>query len=357
MKKDRVGEWRVIGLMSGTSLDGLDIACCEFAFCDGKWSYKILAAKTYSYSVEWGRRLQTLCGQDAYTYAKTNVEYGHLLGDFVKKFMAEHKVKANCIASHGHTIFHQPEKGFTAQIGDGAAIAAVAQLPVVCDFRTVDVAYGGQGAPLVPIGDKLLFADYQYCLNIGGIANISFDKNGIRKAFDVSPANMVLNYFAEKMGLPYDADGELARKGELKNDLLQELNALDFYQFHSAKSLGREWFETVFLPIVLKYNYSTTDTLRTTTEHVAVQIGRACGEKGKILLTGGGAKNIFLTERIASYLPQCQVCIPDALLIDYKEALVFAFLGLLRMTEQVNCLKSVTGAEKDSVGGAVYYCN
>jgi anhydro-N-acetylmuramic acid kinase len=284
------------------------------------------------------------------------VEYGRLLGNFVKNFIKEYQIKADFVASHGHTVFHQPDKGFTAQIGDGAAIAAVAQLPVVCDFRTMDVALGGQGAPLVPIGDKLLFSDYHYCLNIGGIANISFDENGTRKAFDISPANMALNYFADKIGLPYDKDGELSKKGQLKNNLFQELNALDFYQIHSSKSLGREWFETFFLPIVLKYNYSVEDSLRTLVEHIAFQIGKVCKKQGNILITGGGAKNKFLIECIFKYTPSCQICIPDTLLIDYKEALIFAFLGLLRMEEQVNCLKSVTGAGKDSIGGAVY-CN
>ena len=340
--------------MSGTSLDGLDIACCEFDCMERQFAYKINVAETCPYSDEWREKLQTLPQQDAFTYAKTHVEYGHLMGQLVKKFMDDHHLKADFIASHGHTVFHQPDKGLTAQIGDGAAIAAIAQLPVVCDFRTVDVAYGGQGAPLVPIGDKLLFADYQYCLNIGGIANISFDEQGVRRAYDVTVANMALNYFANKADLPYDKEGELSKKGELKNDLFHELNALDFYQFGAAKSLGREWFEAIFLPVVLKYNYLTEDTLRTLVEHIAFQIGKVCKEQGKLLITGGGAKNKFLVTRIASYTPHCQVYIPDLLLIDYKEALIFALLGLLRIREEVNCLKSVTGAAANSIGGAVY---
>ena len=347
---------KIIGLMSGTSLDGLDIAYCEFEFNSEKWNYKILAATTYSYSEEWKTRLQTLSNQTAFIYAKTHAEYGQLMGNFVKKFIVEHHLNADYIASHGHTIFHQPHIGLTSQIGDGAALAAVSGLSVVCDFRTMDVALGGQGAPLVPIGDKLLFSDYQYCLNIGGIANVSFDENGIRMAFDISPANMALNYFADKIGLLYDKDGKLSKNGQLKNDLFQELNALDFYQIRSAKSLGREWFETVFLPIVLKYSYSVEDMLRTLVEHIAFQIGQICKETGKMLITGGGAKNKFLVERILFYLPHIQIVIPDNLLIDYKEALIFAFLGYLRVNQQINCLKSVTGAERESIGGAVY-CN
>jgi anhydro-N-acetylmuramic acid kinase len=347
---------KIIGLMSGTSLDGLDVAYCEFASDAGKWNYKILAANTYSYSAEWKERLQTLPQQNAFTYVKTHVEYGHLLGNFVKKFIKEYNLNADYIASHGHTIFHQPHINLTSQIGDGAALATVSGLPVICDFRSMDVALGGQGAPLVPIGDKLLFSDYQYCLNIGGITNISFDENGTRKAFDISPANMVLNYFAEREGIPFDKDGLLASSGKIQSDLFNELNLLPFYADYTSKSLGREWFESIFLPVILAYNYSNIDILSTVTEHIAYQIGRAIKEnsKEKMLITGGGAKNFFLIERIAFYLPHIQIVIPDNLLIDYKEALIFAFLGYLRVNNQINCLKTVTGASTDHIAGAVY---
>jgi anhydro-N-acetylmuramic acid kinase len=348
---------KIIGLMSGTSLDGLDIACCEFAFCGGKWNYNILAAHTYSYSDEWKEKLQTLSQQNAFTYAKTHVEYGHLMGQFVRKFRMDYAVKADYIASHGHTIFHQPHIGLTAQIGDGAALAAASGLPVICDFRSMDVALGGQGAPLVPIGDKLLFTDYQHCLNIGGIANISFEENGIRKAYDISVANMALNYFAQQEGMPFDNGGMGASRGVVRSDLLAALNLLPFYVDYASKSLGREWFEVEFLPVIARYNHTNIDILSTVTEHIAYQMGRAVNGKqaGKMLVTGGGAKNTFLIQRIAFYLPHIQLIIPDNLLIDYKEALIFAFLGCLRVNNQINCLKTVTGAEKDSVGGAGYF--
>ena len=342
--------------MSGTSLDGLDVCCCEFEFYAEKWNYKILAANTYAYSAEWKEKLQSLPQQNAFIYAKTHAEYGHLLGYFVKKFIAEHNVNADYIASHGHTIFHQPHIGLTSQIGDGAALAAVSGLPIICDFRSMDVALGGEGAPLVPIGDKLLFADYQYCTNIGGIANISFDENKIRKAFDISPANMALNYFAEREGMPFDKDGLQAGRGVVQSDLLHELNLLPFYFDYTSKSLGREWFESVFLPVIARYNYHNTNILSTITEHIAYQIGRAVKGKsaGKMLVTGGGAKNSFLMQRISFYLPHIQIVIPDNLLVDYKEALIFAFLGCLRVNNQTNCLKTVTGATTDHIAGAVY---
>ena len=346
----------IIGLMSGTSLDGLDVCCCEFECYNEKWNYNILAANTYSYSAEWKVRLQTLSQQNAFTYAKTHVEYGHLMGGVVKKFIEKYAVKANYIASHGHTVFHQPHIGLTSQIGDGAALAAVTNLPVICDFRSMDVALNGEGAPLVPVGDKLLFSDYQYCLNIGGITNISFDENGIRRAFDISPANMVLNYFAEREGMPFDKDGLQASKGKIQPDLLHDLNVLPFYTDYTSKSLGREWFESVFLPVIDRYNYSNIDILSTVTEHIAYQIGRAVSKKtnGKMLITGGGAKNSFLIKRISFYLPYIQMIIPDSLLVDYKEALIFAFLGCLRIHNQINCLKTVTGSVADHIAGAVY---
>ena len=347
---------QIIGLMSGTSLDGLDVAACEFSYSSQKWNYQILAAETYSYSDQWQQRLQTLDKQDAQTFVQTDIEYGHLLGTFVNRFMQEYSIKPDYIASHGHTIFHQPNAGFTSQIGNGAALAATTGINAVCDFRSTDVALGGQGAPLVPIGDELLFSDYDYCLNIGGFSNISFDENGLRKAFDISPANMALNYFANKENQAFDKDGQLAKKGKIQKDLFEALNAIDFYNEFASKSLGKEWFETVFLPVISSFDYSNHDMLATITEHIAFQINRAIKEtkNKKMLMTGGGVKNTFLTERIASYLPEMELVIPDKLLIDYKEALIFAFLGCLRVENQINCLKTVTGGKRNHIAGAIY---
>ena len=347
---------KIIGLMSGTSLDGLDVAACEFDFSQGKWNYQIHAAETFSYSDFWKQRLQTLDKQDAQTFVQTDTEYGRLLGETVKDFLKKYNFSADYIASHGHTIFHQPHAGFTSQIGNGAVLAAVSGVNVVCDFRSTDVALSGQGAPLVPVGDALLFYDYDYCLNIGGFSNISFAKNGVRKAFDISPANIALNYFANKENCLFDKNGQLARQGKLQNDLFNALNTIDFYQNHHAKSLGKEWFETLFLPIIFSFDCTNKDILATLTEHIAFQVSRSIKEteNKKMLMTGGGVKNTFLIEKIIHYLPDLECVIPDELLIDYKEALIFAFLGCLRIDNKMNCLQTVTGGTRDHIAGAIY---
>jgi anhydro-N-acetylmuramic acid kinase len=350
-------KFRIIGLMSGTSVDGLDIACCEFTYEDHRWHYAILAASTYPYSDRWQERLHQASALSAEEFVCLDVEYGRLLGEYVLRFMDAYAVEAQYVASHGHTVFHQPERGITAQIGHGAAIAAVCRLPVVCDFRTADVVSGGQGAPLVPIGDEALFADYAFCLNLGGIANISYDADGKRLAFDICPCNMALNFFAQRAKFPFDHHGNIARKGKVRENVWKQLNDLSYYAVQGAKSLGREWFERFFLPLTDHDGYPIEDILATCTEHIACQIGKSTrlSPKGSMLLTGGGAKNAFLVERIKLYSAGIDIIIPDVQIVDYKEALIFAFLGCLRLNKQINILQSVTGAAKDSVSGAVYW--
>ncbi|WP_321996097.1 anhydro-N-acetylmuramic acid kinase [Draconibacterium orientale] len=342
-----------IGMMSGTSLDGLDIAAVEFFEHDNNWSFKLQEAETISYTTEWKKRLETAHLLPGTELAKLNAKYGVFLGEQAHQFIDNTKFAADLIASHGHTVFHQPENGFTLQIGSGAHLATKSNCLTICDFRTGDVALGGQGAPLVPIGDSLLFSEYDYCLNLGGFANISYDKKGIRLAFDNCPVNIVLNPLAEEFGLPYDKNGELGRKGKVSESLLKKLNALSYYHQKPPKSLGREWIEAEFLPILNASELNTQDKMRTIYEHIAVQITKDLSGEGKMLVTGGGAFNSFLIERMQA-LTTTEIVLPEPDLIDYKEAIVFAFMGVLRLREQVNCLASVTGARKDSCGGVIF---
>ncbi|MDP4281815.1 MAG: anhydro-N-acetylmuramic acid kinase [Bacteroidota bacterium] len=349
--------FHVIGLMSGTSLDGLDIASCKFRFEDltRKWSFRIYEAETVSYPEEWTNRLASVEKSSAEDLARTDVEYGHWLGRAVHAFIDKHGINPDFIASHGHTIFHQPDAGFTTQIGKGAAIAAETGFPVICDFRSTDVAFGGQGAPLVPAGDRLLFPSFQYCLNIGGFANISFEKESDRIAYDICPANIILNRIARKSGKCYDKDGIIAASGKIDPKLLNALNSLDYYKISSPKSLGKEWLLTEFVPLIEKSAISLEDKMRTVTEHIAIQIaGSLDNDSSKqALVTGGGALNLYLM-RLIGEKTNTRIVIPDLKTIQFKEALIFAFLGVLRQMGEFNTLSSVTGAQKNTSGGCIY---
>lgn len=378
---------RAIGLMSGTSLDGLDVCCCKFRREAGRWCFAIECAKGYTYPEELKYKLGTGAQQmSALEFITFHSAYGRFLGERVNEFMQEFGVEPDIIASHGHTIFHEPQKKVMFQIGDGAAIAAETGVPVVCDFRRLDIMLGGQGAPLVPVGDRLLFADYDYCLNIGGFSNISFEQEGKRIAFDISPVNYVINHYCRLIGLEFDRDGEIARRGHICKELLEELNGMDFYHQGGPKSLGREWVETLVFPLLERYGLSLEDMLRTFYEHAAYQVSRVVKEHpahpshsspsshlshlshwshlshlshlspsgaGTMLITGGGAYNKFLIERISALCP-CGIVIPDRQIIEYKEALIFAFLGALYVADEPGCLASVTGAREDNIGGMMF---
>ncbi|MBQ8703821.1 MAG: anhydro-N-acetylmuramic acid kinase [Bacteroidales bacterium] len=341
----------ILGLMSGTSLDGVDLALCAL----DRNSYSILAAETVPYPAEWRQRLSSLERASALEYAKSNVELGHYFGKIINQFIDSRKLAVDAIASHGHTIFHQPALGLTTQIGDGDAIAAETGLPVVSNFRTLDVALGGQGAPLVPIGDELFFGQYDACLNLGGIANISYRHEGKRIAFDICPCNMALNRLAARLGLEYDRDGETARRGMLNERLNERLNMIEYYAIEPPKSLGKEWFVEEFWPLLEASSLPTEDLLATVTRHIAGQVAQVLHREqiGTLLVTGGGALNRYLVECIRDASPEVEVTIPDRLIVNYKEALIFALLGYLRLKGEVNTLASVTGARCDSVGGTV----
>lgn len=345
-----------IGVMSGTSLDGIDLAWCTFERDGSGWRHRIERACTIPYEAGFRERLSQATALSALEYAQLDVELGKRIADAIREWVGESD-KPDFIASHGHTVFHQPDKGLTTQIGSGAVIAARTGITTVCDFRTLDVALGGQGAPLVPIGDELLFGQYGACLNLGGFSNISFRRGAARVAFDIAPCNMALNYLAQKVGQPYDADGALARGENLIPGLMAELENLTYYRQTAPKSLGKEWFESQFLPVLQAYepSYSIRDLLHTVTLHIARRISADTPDGTEtMLVTGGGAHNGFLIQQLNQEWGG-KITIPDTLTVNYKEALIFAFLGLLRLQGENNCLKSVTGAKCDNCGGAVYF--
>lgn len=392
----------IIGVMSGTSLDGLDLAACRFREENNQHHFEILHAETVHYSQTEAQTLKSAFHQSGMQLIAMHQQFGKLIGQKVNEFCKQHHIKPDYIASHGHTIFHQPNNqsnffttqenpssanqnpqhpihnsespipnsqsviqnsefrihnsqftGYTFQLGHGAEIAAHSGIKTICDFRTSDVAYGGQGAPLVPIGDELLFSEYEYCLNLGGISNISFNENGKRKAFDIGICNMALNELAQQLNLTFDMDGLLAQSGKYNKYLFDKLLTCSNEHHQYNHSLGYEWYQSILKPIVDEDNSSIQDKLNTLCVFIASQIASAVRKPGKVLITGGGAKNQFLIKSIQQ-AGLLDIIIPERKMIDYKEALIFAFLGMLRVNEKANCLKEVTGASKNVIGGCIY---
>lgn len=342
--------------MSGTSLDGLDIAYCQFNYENEKWSYKIIASKTYNYTDKWKDKLKTVEESSALEFIKTDTQLGRYFGEKVNSFIKEfnlNKKKIDAIASHGHTVFHQPHLGFSTQIGNGAQICATTAHKTIVDFRSLDVALNGQGAPLVPIGDLLLFSDYDYCLNIGGIANISSQKKGQRIAKDITFANMIGNYLCEELNIPFDDQGRIASIGKEDSNLLNFLNKLTSIKNLKNKSLGKEIFTEKIKPFLDKTSISTEDKLHTLGKHIALKVKESVTPNSSLLITGGGTYNHFWIAEIEART-KAKITIPSHQIIEFKEALIFAFLGALRLQETSNSLTSVTGAKKDNIGGAVY---
>ena len=359
--------YRVIGVMSGSSLDGLDLAFVEIEELGGKWQYSLLQADCYAYPAEWQSKLSQAPKMTAVDFVKLDAEFGRFIGDQVNRFIQSNQLdyKVGLIASHGHTVFHVPGS-HSIQIGDGAAIAAKTALPVVSDLRSLDVALGGQGAPIVPIGEKLLFSSNRYFLNIGGIANISFNGDAFYDAFDVCPANRVLNSLANAVGKDFDENGQLASAGRINEALLDQLNAKEFYMQDYPKSLANEFGTEEILPLVNSFNLDPSDALATCVEHVAMQVAAAVEQisqrrmvdptREKLLVTGGGALNGYLVSRLEKHLSPftMEVDVPDHATVQYKEALIMALLGVLRWREEETVIQTVTGASRASVGGALW---
>ncbi len=355
----------VIGLMSGTSLDGLDIAYVRFKV-NKNIEFELIQSTTIPYSQEWKQKLSDAFHSGAEELKRLDEEYGVWIGNSVLQFINQYHIVPDLVSSHGHTIFHKPSEKYTLQIGSGIKIHELTQLPVINNFRAQDVALGGQGAPLVPVGDELLFSEYDFCLNLGGFSNISWKMNGKRLACDIGPCNILLNEICKKLGVGFDEDGNLARQGKISPTLLEKWNQLSFYKLEAPKSLGREWFESNFLDDIQQESHSANDLLATAVFHIVHQIStfvRAIINKENsiqtnytILCTGGGAHNIYLMKQLQeSVAESCSIVLPDKGIIDFKEAIVFALLGLLRWRNENNILAAITGASRDHSSGDVYY--
>ncbi len=345
--------YNVIGVMSGTSLDGVDLAFITFVY-DEKWSFCIHYSETVKYPDIWTRKLDDLTNHEIDVLKVIDEEYTVYLSKLINDFIDKYELKSlTAISSHGHTALHQPDKKLTYQIGNLPSIAKLTNNQVICDFRTMDVALNGQGAPLVPIGDHLLFSEYDYCINLGGFANISSEINKRRIAFDICPVNIVMNAYAKRLGFDYDINGTVAKSGSIHQETLEKLNKLSFYKEDAPKSLGLEWVNNNIVPILEASDCSESDILRTYVEHVAMQIVDQINVNSKALFTGGGVFNDFLISRIKS-LKSFELIRPDENLINFKEALIFGLLGVLRLRNEVNCLSSVTGADYDHCSGVIY---
>ncbi len=352
MKKS---SYHIIGVMSGTSLDGIDLAEILFTSSEEKWNFEILAAETVTYSSFWKNELGEAINYSQEKLERLDFKYTEKLSEEISKFIKKYNIlEIDAVCSHGHTVLHRPEKRLTYQIGNLPRISKMLGQKVVCDFRVQDVELGGQGAPLVPIGDRLLFSEYDYCLNLGGFANCSFEKDDQRIAYDICPVNIVLNKYAEKLGRDFDEGGKLAALGKVDEDLLNKLNSLSFYTDKPPKSLGLEWVKEHIFPLLDASEISSEAILRTFTEHIAIQLAKQFENNTSVLFTGGGAYNYFLIERLKN-LTSVEVIIPSPEILEYKEALIFGLLGVLKLRDEVNCLASVTGASKDHSSGKIFF--
>ncbi len=357
------GKYHVLGLMSGSSLDGLDLAYCKMDTTNNQIEWDLIWGTTLPYSELWTNRLKKLPEANAFDFCKTHVEFGHYMGSLIKPILEDKQQFPDFIASHGHTIFHNPSEGFTVQIGEGAALAATTACTVISDFRTKDIALGGLGTPLAPLADRFLFPGHEFYLNLGGIANITYAGTHELVAFDICAANQILNYLANQIQLPYDHNGEIAKSGQIIPEILNALNTMDFFHQAFPKSLDNNWIRRKILPLFDFNNHSISDLLRTAIEHITDCISREVHQiikqyslslSSRILLSGGGTFNQFLIEILKSKLIHVHLDIPSHQIINYKEAILMAALGIFRVEERANCFQSVTGAKRDNVGGCIY---
>ena len=348
-------EYNVIGVMSGTSLDGIDLVYAKFCLNE-TWSFEIVHAETVEYPSNWYEALKELVNTPIEELKAIDTNYTEYIAKVIKNFIIKYQIKnIDAICSHGHTALHQPENKLTYQIGNRPFLAELLKETVVCDFRVQDVELGGQGAPLVPIGDELLFSEFDFCLNLGGFANVSTNFNRNRIAYDICPVNIVLNHYIRKLGLNYDDEGKIASEGMISVKLLNQLNAIEFYKETYPKSLGLEWVNNTVFPLIDTFKLEIQDVLKTFVEHIAIQIASEINKKhtGSVLITGGGVYNIYLMDRIEAHAVQ-KIIVPKNEVVEFKEAVIFGFLGVQKLRNEVNCLSSVTGAIKDHSSGKIF---
>ena len=347
-------DYNVIGLMSGTSLDGVDIVYVNFKL-DKYWKYEIINSKTYKYKKKWNVLLKDISQKKIHLIEKINIDYTRLLSKYIKDFINEFSIQEiDFISSHGHTALHQPSNSLTYQIGNLPILAKYINQKVICDFRVQDVKLGGQGAPLVPVGEEYLFPEYNTLINLGGFANITRKNKDNLIAYDICPINIVFNHLSRKMEYKYDDRGYIASTGNINEELYDHLQRLNYYKQKPPKSLGVEWVNSQIHSILKNFQDTPIkDLMNTFSNHFAFQIAKNIGEQDQVLITGGGAYNDYLINRIKK-LTNSKLTIPDPNIIEYKEALIFSFLGLLRVLEINNCYSSVTGAKKDHCSGIIY---
>ena len=345
--------FNIIGVMSGTSVDGLDLCYVSFTK-DFLSNYKIICSETIDYPSNLKSNLINAINLDETKLKELDLKLGEFIAFSIEDFLQNNNLrKPDLISSHGHTVYHQPKILKTLQIGSGEVINKVTGIKTVNNFREQDVKLGGEGAPLVPIGDKILFKNYKYCLNLGGFVNISIKNNDQILAYDICALNTVLNFYSKKTGYDYDKNGNLSKQGAINSDMFNELNKLNFYSKKNPKSLGIEFVKEVLFPLINKYQINYLDVLATYIKHVAFQIKKNITGKEKVLLSGGGSFNKTLIQNLENY--NVNYTIPENTIVNFKESLIFALLGYLKINNKTNCLKSVTGASRDHSSGDIFY--
>lgn len=356
---------KILGLISGSSLDGLDMAICQFdEQATSQLEWEVIHTQTAGFPEGLLSRLVRSTELSTRELMELEVEFSKFCASESLDFLTKAKCSVDYIASHGHTVFHYPEDGYTVQIGKGSIIAELTGIPSISDFRSNDIALRGQGAPLAPIVERYLYPGYNVYFNLGGIANFSIHEKSNIRSIDSCPCNQVLNFLISANGLPYDDRGRVARSGKVNDQLLKEWSSLEYFKLSGPKSMDNSWVHQIFIPVMNKYHLSMKDALATMVEFTALQLSKDISKLLQLdsitqmsgFVTGGGAYNDYLLERMTYHFQKLGLSleVPDAQTIEFKEAILMSLMGYLRILERPNTIPTVTGAAKMSIGGAVY---